>query len=367
MSATIAVVGAGAWGTTLAALASRAGRRSTLYLRNPETARAVERSRTNARAQPGLRLPDEVLVTADLATACRDADTIVMAVPSQEMRRAAADVAPHAGAAVVVSAAKGLERGTFNRMTEVIEEALTGTSVRAVCALSGPNLAAEIAAGKPAVSVVAGRDLAAAEFVRDLLMSPRFRLYTNEDVVGVEMGGALKNVIAIGAGMADGLGVGDNAKAAFLTRGIAEIARLSVAVGAKPMTLAGLAGLGDLVATCASPLSRNNRVGRALASGRSLTEILAELTEVAEGVTTTEVAIELGRRLGVPLPITEQTFEVLFRGKAPQSAIEDLMGRDAKHEFAGILDDLPGARPERGGVESTATDQAVTASPIWTT
>jgi glycerol-3-phosphate dehydrogenase (NAD(P)+) len=260
-----------------------------------------------------------------------------MAVPSQAMRQAAAAVAPLVGAAVVVSAAKGLERGSFKRMTEVLEDELAGSRVAAVCALSGPNLAVEIAAGKPAVTVVAGRDLAAAELVRDHLKSMRFRIYTNSDVVGVEMGGALKNVIAIGAGMADGLAVGDNAKAAFLTRGIAEIARLGVAVGAEPMTFAGLAGLGDLVATCASPLSRNNRVGRALATGRSLSEILADLTEVAEGVPTTEVAFALGQRHDVSLPITEQTYQVLFHGKSPQSAIEELMGRDATHEFAGIL------------------------------
>jgi glycerol-3-phosphate dehydrogenase (NAD(P)+) len=261
---------------------------------------------------------------------------LVVAVPSQAMRESAAKLSPFVGDAIVVSAAKGLERGTFKRMTEVLSEELPVAASGRICALSGPNLAREIAAGKPAVTVVACADLAPAERVQDLLMSPQFRCYTNEDVIGVEMAGALKNIVAIGAGMADGLDAGDNAKAAFLTRGIAEIARLGIAVGAQPLTFAGLAGLGDLVATCASSLSRNHRVGAELAKGRPLAAILAEMKQVAEGVTTTEVARELGRRLGVPMPITEQTYSVLFEGKSPLAAISALMGREPKHELADL-------------------------------
>jgi glycerol-3-phosphate dehydrogenase (NAD(P)+) len=336
MSMKIAVIGAGAWGTTLAALVARAGHNAALFVRDPVVAREIQIQRVNPRAQRGLILPEQIQATADLTEACDRAEVVVVAVPSQEMRRVGKALAPHVGSAIVVSAAKGLERGTFRRMSEVLAEELGREPGQGICALSGPNLAGEIAAGKPAVSVVAGTDVAAAEQVRDRLMSARFRLYTNEDVIGVEMGGALKNIIAIGAGMADGLAVGDNAKAAFVTRGIAEIARLGTAVGAKPLTFAGLAGLGDLVATCASPLSRNNRVGRQLAKGQPLPEILAEMTEVAEGVTTTEVAHDLGQRLGVPLPITEQTYQVLFQGKSSEAAIGELMSREAKHEFAGL-------------------------------
>jgi glycerol-3-phosphate dehydrogenase (NAD(P)+) len=332
----IGVIGSGAWGTTLAIVAARAGHDVTLFVRDPAEADELARSRRNARFLPDATLPPAVRPTADLAAACRDVAALLLVVPSQAMRANVRAVAPLVGDAVVVSAAKGLERGSLKRMTEVVGEELGAGAAGRVCALSGPNLAREVAEGKPAVSVVAGRDLAAAERARDLLMSPQFRCYTNEDVVGVEMGGALKNIVAIGAGMGDGLGAGDNAKAAFLTRGIAEIARLGIAAGAEPLTFAGLAGLGDLVATCASPLSRNGRVGRELVAGKTLAEIQAGMTQVAEGVVTTEAARELGRRLGVELPIVEQTFQVLFRGKSPLAAVAELMQREAKHELEGL-------------------------------
>ncbi|MDP9364273.1 MAG: NAD(P)-dependent glycerol-3-phosphate dehydrogenase, partial [Chloroflexota bacterium] len=257
-------------------------------------------------------------------------------------------VAAFVGDAVVISAAKGLERRTLRRMTEVVREELPASAAARVCALSRPNLAPEVGAGKPAAAVIAGASTAA-ERARDLLMGPQFRCYTNQDVVGVEIGGALKNVIALGAGIGDGLAAGDNAKAAFLTRGIAEIARLGVAVGAEPLTFAGLTGLGDLVATCASPLSRNRRVGQELAKGRSLAEVLAGMSQVAEGVTTTEAARELGRRAGVELPITEQMHAVLFEGKSPLAAVADLMRRDAKDELEGLraIPYLPGEENSR--------------------
>jgi len=232
-----------------------------------------------------------------------------------------------------LSASKGLEQNTLRRMTEVVAEQLPGVSV---CALSGPNLAREIALGKPATSVVASHDLDAAERARDLLMSDHFRCYTNEDVIGVEMGGALKNIIAIGAGMADGLNAGDNAKAAFLTRGIAEIARLGVAVGADPLTFAGLTGLGDMVATCASRFSRNHFVGEELAKGRSIGDIQTGMNQIAEGILTTRAARELGRRVGVEMPITDQIYSVLFEAKPALEAISALMGREATHELAAL-------------------------------
>ncbi len=260
------------------------------------------------------------------------AEIAVIAVPVQSLRNAVMTVAPRLRGKTVVTAAKGLEQATLRRPTEIVAEAIPDISVTSVCALSGPNLAAEIAAGQPATTVVAGADQSSCELVRDALMSPQFRIYTSRDVVGVEMGGALKNIIAIGAGIGDGLKAGDNAKAAFLTRGIAEIARLGTACGAEPLTFAGLSGIGDLIATCASPLSRNNRVGRELARGRRLADILSSLDEVAEGVPTTEAAYLLGGRLGVELPITEQMYAVLFTGKSPLEAIQDLMAREPRQE-----------------------------------
>lgn len=333
----IAIVGAGGWGTALCLVAARAGRPVTLVARDAAMATAIEATRRNDRYLPGVDLPDRVSVTAEL-DAVQGAAAVLLVVPSQGMRDAANTVAKLAGVvdeAVVVSAAKGLERGSMLRMTEVVREEFPASAAGRICALSGPNLAPEVAAGKPAAAVVAGPE-AAAETVRDLLMGPQFRCYTNRDVVGVEIGGALKNVIALGAGIGDGLAAGDNAKAAFLTRGIAEIARLGVAVGAEPLTFAGLTGIGDLVATCASPLSRNRRVGQELASGRSLADILAGMHQVAEGIATTEAARELGRRAKVELPITEQMFAVLFEGKSPLAAVADLMRRDAKDELDGL-------------------------------
>ena len=329
----VTVVGSGAWGTTLAILASRAGNRSTLYVRNAAAADELRESRVNARHLPGVEVPSDVEISSDLARALSLADVVILATPSQTMRTNAATIRPHAGGAVIASAAKGLERGSLLRMSQVLTEELPSSRI---CAISGPNLAREIAAGKPATTVVAGRDPDAAEKVREALMSAQFRCYTNEDVVGVEMGGALKNIIAIGAGMADGLGAGDNAKAAFITRGIAEIARLGVAAGADPFTFAGLSGIGDLVATCASTLSRNHRVGEELAKGRSLAEIRAGMTEVAEGIDTTAAARDLGQRLGVELPITEQLYRVLFEQAPALDAITALMSREATHELGAL-------------------------------
>jgi glycerol-3-phosphate dehydrogenase (NAD(P)+) len=236
----------------------------------------------------------------------------------------------------VLSVSKGIEVASLRRMSEVIREEFDGYGARAmstpVAVLSGPNLSAEIADGKPAVSVIAAADRAVAERVRDLVMTPVFRCYTSDDVVGVELAGALKNIYAIGAGIGAGMEAGENARAAFITRGIAEMTRLGVAAGADPATFAGIAGLGDLIATCASPRSRNHMLGRKLAAGRTLDQALAEMTHVAEGVSTTVAARQLGRRLGVELPITEQMHAVLFEGRTAQQAIAELMGREPRTE-----------------------------------
>lgn len=328
----VTVVGGGAWGTTLAILADRAGSATTLLVRDARIAEALSQKQDQARTLKGHILPVGVRVTALQDETFASSEVVIFAVPTQSLRAAVRACADRLDGKIVVNAGKGLELGTLFRPTQVIAEELSGRAASTICALSGPNLSAEIVSGLPATAVLAACDPDTAEIARDVLMSAQFRVYTSSDVVGVEMGGALKNIIAIGAGIGDGLNAGDNAKAAFLTRGIAEIARLGIACGADPLTFAGLSGIGDLIATCASPLSRNNRVGRELARGRQLDEILAEMDEVAEGVPTTKAARELGLRLGVELPITSQMYEVLFAGKSPLEAVRDLMAREPKQE-----------------------------------
>lgn len=334
--ARITVVGAGAWGTTLALVALRAGSLPTLWARDPDQAQQMTRLRRHPRSLPEIDLPPDVVITASTDQAVSGADIVLLAVPTQALREVMKGLVPVIGSTVLVSAVKGLERTTMQRPSEIVLHELGERNARPVCALSGPNLATEVAAGRPSATVVASRDPDAAEKVRSALMSPQFRIYTSRDVTGVEMGGALKNIIAIGAGIGDGLEAGDNAKAAFLTRGIAEIARLGIACGAEPLTFAGLSGIGDLMATCSSPLSRNNRVGRELARGRGLQDILDSLGEVAEGVPTTEAAYALGQRLGVDLPITAQMHDVLFAGKSPLTAVRELMAREPKQELSGL-------------------------------
>ena len=337
--AAIAVIGSGSWGTTLAALSASNGHDVRLLFRSPREAERVSVSREHGRAVPGLVLPASVRPVGEMAVAIGGADLVILAVPSQAMREATRRVAPHLSGATLLSVSKGIEIASLRRMSEVILEELRSYGSRAaaspIAVLSGPNLSAEIAAGKPAVAVVASQDAAVALSTRDLMMTPLFRCYTSDDVVGVEMGGALKNIYAIGAGIGAGMVAGDNARAAFITRGIAEMSRLGVAAGAHPQTFAGIAGLGDLIATCSSETSRNFRLGQALASGQSLDDALATLHHVAEGVSTTVAARSLGRRLGVELPITEQMHQVLFDGKSPQVAIAELMQREPRAEGTG--------------------------------
>jgi glycerol-3-phosphate dehydrogenase (NAD(P)+) len=332
----VAVLGGGSWGTTLALLAERAGNDPWLWMRDPEAAGSIQRTRRNDLALPGISIPKAINVTADVALACREADVILVSTASTGVRAVGQAIRGSVGSAVVVSCAKGLEPETLKRMTEVLKEELPTSASSSICALSGPNLALEIAEGKPATTVIASEDLEAAELVQDLLISTQFRPYTNEDVIGVEMAGALKNIIAIGAGIGDGMAAGDNAKAAFMTRGLAEIARLGIATGANPLTFAGLAGVGDLVATCASTLSRNHYVGKQLARGKSLSEIQASLPFVAEGVFTTAAARKLAKVHGVEMPITEQLYGVLYEGKPALEALAELMQRESKHETKGM-------------------------------
>ncbi len=332
----LAVVGAGSWGTTLAVVYARGGRDVTLWDRDAARARTIDDTRENRRYLPDVRLPDGIGVTSDLAVAVRGRPLVVLAVPAQAARGVATALCPHlAPETVVVVAAKGLEVGSGKRMTEVVAESLRARQRRGVAVLSGPNLAGEIVRGLPAASVVAARHRPSAVLAQRLLSTGRFRLYISTDVAGVELGGALKNVMALVAGLADGLGYGDNGKASIMTRGLAEIARLGVAAGARQATFAGLSGLGDLIATCSSPLSRNYHVGYELGQGRTLEEIRGAMSSVAEGVTTTRAALELAARYGVELPIVTQVGAVLFEGKNPHDAVTELLTRAARDELTG--------------------------------
>jgi glycerol-3-phosphate dehydrogenase (NAD(P)+) len=344
----VAVIGSGAWGTTLARLVALEQVRQvqgappgqpvadvTLWEHRVERAHAMQWERENRTYLPGFPLPANLHVTANLADAVRGRDLVLLVVPSQRMRENARALAPLlASGTTVVSASKGLELGTHLRMTEVAAQELPAGVP--VAALSGPNLAPEIARGLPAAAVVACGDEVAVERARAALSTPRFRIYTSDDVVGLELGGALKNIVAIAIGISDGLQYGDNAKASLMTRALTEISRLALAAGSHPLTLAGLAGLGDLIATCSSPLSRNRTLGLELAKGRTLDEVLGERRSVAEGVTTTRAALEMAAALGVELPITAELARVLFEGKPVREAVAALMERDPKREREGL-------------------------------
>ncbi|HZU65646.1 MAG TPA: NAD(P)H-dependent glycerol-3-phosphate dehydrogenase [Ktedonobacteraceae bacterium] len=331
------IIGSGAWGTTLALLLAGKGTATTLWEHNPERAAEMQAQRENRLFLPGFRFPDSLQVTSDIREAVQGKDMLVLVTPSQRMRENVRLLAPYVEkGSVLVSASKGIEIGTLKRMTEIIAEELPDAAHR-VAALSGPNISREVAEGKPTAAVVAAYEQDIAVHARSLLSTQRFRLYTVNDVVGVELGGALKNIIAIGAGINDGMGYGDSSKAAFITRGLAEISRLGIAAGAHPLTFAGLAGIGDLVATCASPLSRNHRLGQRLAAGEKLPDILASTRTVAEGVSTTRAALQLATRFDVEMPITSQLSLVLFEGLDPKKAVPELMMRDLKDELEGIL------------------------------
>jgi glycerol-3-phosphate dehydrogenase (NAD(P)+) len=330
------VIGAGSWGTAVAAIAC-ANADAVLWARRAELADAIEATHENASYLPGIALPMDLHATASLAEACTGADVVVVGVPSHGFRAVLTDAREFiAPTAAVVSLAKGIEQGSLRRMTEVIDEVLDGHDPGCVGVLTGPNLAKEVAAGQPTASVVAVRNPAVAEALQQIFFTPTLRVYTNPDVVGCEMAGALKNVLAIGAGIADGLGYGDNTKAALITRGLAELARLGVACGGDPLTFAGLAGMGDLIATCSSPQSRNRHVGVQLGRGRALDEIVDEMHMVAEGVKTTAAVLELAQRYGVEMPLASFVGRVLYEGARPADLVPELMLRKAKPELHGI-------------------------------
>ncbi len=329
----VAVLGGGSWGTTVAALVTR-NAPVTLWARNPQTVEEINTRHSNTTYLPGADLPAKLTATADLPTAVEGADLVVMGIPSQYFRTVLGDVKPHISPdAPVVSLSKGLEPDSHLRMTEVIDEVLPGHPVGV---LTGPNLAREILDGKAAASVIAMRDEARLPALQDVFGSGLFRIYTNTDVIGCELGGVLKNIIAIAVGMGDGQGAGDNTRAALITRGLAEITRLGVAMGGQAETFAGLAGMGDMIATCTSPQSRNHHVGMELARGREPAEIIADMVMVAEGVKSAPAVMALANEHGVSMPIAGEVFRVLSGESS------------ASRGFRGLLRVVAGAESEPG-------------------
>jgi len=330
----IAVLGAGGWGTTLAILLSENGHMVSLWTYREDQAGAIRETRLNAEFLPGIIVPNEIEVLTDIEQAVSRKDLVVAAVPSQFLRSVAKQVA-HCDFrnTIVVNVAKGIENESLMTMSEVLLEVLTQLKKENVCTLSGPSFAEEVSRKIPTAVVAASTSAPTAKIVQATFTTPYFRVYVNEDIRGVELGGSLKNVIAIGAGISDGAGFGDNTKAAIMTRGIAEITRLGVAMGAEPRTFAGLSGIGDLIVTCMSRHSRNRYVGEQVGKGRKLSDVLKDMVMVAEGVQTTESTRGLARKYSIEMPITNEVHNTLFEGKDPYKATQDLMTRDAKGEM----------------------------------
>ncbi len=336
----IGIIGAGSWGTALAVLLAQLGSNTRLVARNAERAERLATDRENKRYLEGMMFPAGMSIHHDARDALDNADCVIIAVPSVAMRevmeRYVADI-PFG--TIVVSATKGLEISTGKRMSQVIAGTISEhhsvhqeRAMRHICALSGPNLSIEIAIGLPALATAASASIDTAERVQALLSGERFRVYASDDIIGVELGGTLKNIIAIGAGFIDESGLGSNLKAAYVTRGLHEITQLGLMLGAKPATFAGLSGIGDMLTTCYSPLSRNYRLGARLAAGDTVQEAIAELGQTAEGVPTTQATWQIAQRLGVDMPITETAHKVMFEGVSPTEAMKDLMQRELQRE-----------------------------------
>ncbi|MBP2649850.1 MAG: hypothetical protein H6Q74_675 [Firmicutes bacterium] len=328
----IAVIGAGSWGTALAGMLGEKHKNVVLWARSAKLADEMTERRENTAYLPGVKLPDSVKFTADVNVAAVDASIVVVVTPSHAMRETAAKLAGVIKKdTIVVCASKGLETGTLKRMSEVVVEEIPVVAER-IAVLSGPNHAEEVGLKQPSATVVASPWRNVAETVQDAFITSYFRVYTNPDIIGVELGGALKNIIALGSGVAEGLGFGDNAKAAFMTRGLAEIGRLGTAMGANSLTFAGLSGVGDLIATCTSCHSRNRRAGLMVADGKSVDQIQTATNMVVEGIRSTIAAYELARRYDVEMPITQEIYRVLYEGANPLEAVSQLMSRGRTHE-----------------------------------
>ncbi len=329
----ITVLGGGSWGTALAILLASKGHRVAMWEFFPERARALREHRENIAMLPGIHIPDEVLITSSIDEAYRSSDHTLLVVPSHVLRETARKAEGFLDKSRVVTiATKGLEEGSLKRMSEVAREALHMAGDR-IAVLVGPSHAEEVSRGLPTAVVASSTSQTTAETVQEIFMTPAFRVYTNTDVVGVEVGVSLKNVVAIAAGICDGLGFGDNTKGALLTRGLAEITRLGVKMGARQETFSGLAGIGDLITTCISRHSRNRYVGEEMAKGKTLDEVLAGMVMVAEGVRTARSAVRLAEHYGVEMPIASEVYQILFEAKPAKQAIKDLMLRSRKPEM----------------------------------
>ena len=330
----VTVLGAGSWGTALAVVLAENGHDTLIWSHRQDQADEINTSRTNKKYLPETTLPQNLHATASLQQAVNHADTIVVAVPTKAIRQVCVDMTPFfAESKLFVHVSKGIEPDSLKRITELMRESLPAEYVQEIVVLSGPSHAEEVVLQHPTTVTAACESEAAAKKVQDLFMSQYFRVYTNDDVVGVEIGGALKNVIALAAGIVDGLNYGDNAKAALITRGLAEITRLGVKMGGNPFTFSGLSGMGDLIVTCTSVHSRNWRAGNMLGKGLKLDEVLEQMGMVVEGVRTTKAAYQLALKYDVPMPITEQLYEVLFNDKHPKAAVDELMIRMKKPEI----------------------------------
>jgi glycerol-3-phosphate dehydrogenase (NAD(P)+) len=341
----ITVLGAGSWGTALAMVLADNGHVVRLWGHRQEQIEEVNQKHTNEKYLPGIVLPEAIVGYVDLCEALENIKTVVLAVPTKAIREVLRKVRSCLKEPItIVTVSKGIEPDTHKRISEIIEEEMAGAPLKDVVVLSGPSHAEEVSKRQPTTVTVSSKNMEAAERIQDLFMNHHyFRVYTNPDLIGVEIGGALKNIIALAAGITDGLGYGDNAKAALITRGLAEIARLGRALGANPLTFAGLTGIGDLIVTCTSVHSRNWRAGNLLGKGKSLDEVLENMGMVVEGVRTTKAAYQLAEKMNVEMPITTALYNVLFNGKDPKAAVDSLMSRVKTHE----MEDLANLLGER--------------------
>ncbi|MFC4617820.1 NAD(P)H-dependent glycerol-3-phosphate dehydrogenase [Camelliibacillus cellulosilyticus] len=337
----IAVLGAGSWGTALSMVLADNGCHVRLWGRRQEQVDEINRDHRNEKYLPGIDLPDTITGTTDMAAAIAEVDYILLVTPTKSMRDVLANLRIHLSQPItLIHASKGIEPHTSKRISEIIEEEIPEKWRQAIVVLSGPSHAEEVCLRHPTTVAVSSKNHQAAKVVQERLNNQNFRVYTNDDLIGVELAGALKNIIALGAGISDGLGYGDNAKAALITRGLAEITRLGVNMGAHPLTFTGLAGMGDLIVTCTSVLSRNWRAGNLLGKGHSLEDTLNQMGMVVEGVRTTEAAYFLAQKEQVEMPITEMLYRVLFEGLDAKHAVDELMGRDPRSEYKDINDIL---------------------------
>lgn len=331
---TVGVIGAGSWGTALAKLLGEAGHAVTLWAHNPDVSSAIQHTRENSVYLPGFELPASVRATSDLEEAVARKDVLLSVSPSHVTREIMGEALGHVdGDPLIVTASKGVEEGSLLTMSGVLEQVAGPRHTSRICVLSGPSFAREVAARIPTAVTVAARERAVSETAQRVFSAPYFRVYTSDDVVGAEIGGAVKNIIAVAAGVSDGLGFGANTRAALITRGLAETGRLALKMGAQPLTLSGLAGLGDLILTCTGDLSRNRSVGLRLGRGETLAEILRDMKMVAEGVKNARSVRALAAKLETEMPITEQMYRMLYEGKPPRQVVAELMARELKPEF----------------------------------